>query len=151
LIVRQQEAFFVPERGRAIPMTTTPERLIPRVLIIDDDDGIQALMKALLLRRDISVDSAGDGDIALRKMRERTYDSIVLDLMLPKVNGFEVVRDLKARCPEMLKRTIVVTAVSNLTLRDFQDSELVRRVMRKPFDIDEFIDEVLACAAENSH
>jgi DNA-binding response OmpR family regulator len=132
-------------------MTISPERLVPRVLIVDDDDGIQALMKALLLRRDVSVDSAGDGDLALRKIRERTYDSIVLDLMLPKVNGFEVVRDLKARAPEMLKRTIVVTAVSNLTLRDFKDSELVRRVMRKPFDINEFIDEVLACAAENSH
>jgi DNA-binding response OmpR family regulator len=132
-------------------MTTTPERLVPRVLIVDDDDGIQALMKALLLRRDVTVDSAGDGDAALRKLRERRYDSIVLDLMLPKVNGFEVVRDLKARSPEMLKRTIVVTAVSNLTLRDFKDSELVRCVMRKPFDINEFIDEVLACAAENSH
>jgi DNA-binding response OmpR family regulator len=108
-------------------------------------------MKALLVRRDVDVDIAGDGDAALRKLRERSYDSIVLDLMLPKVNGFELVRDLKARTPEMLKRTIVVTAASNLTLRDFKDSELVRRVMRKPFDITEFIEEVMACAAENGH
>jgi DNA-binding response OmpR family regulator len=121
------------------------------VLVVDDDDGIQTLMRALLVRREVNVDSASDGDAALRKLRECSYDSIVLDLMLPKVNGFEVVRDLKARAPELLKRTIVVTAVSNLALRDFKDSELVRRVMRKPFDINEFIDEVLACAAENSH
>ncbi|MEA2236928.1 MAG: two-component system, cell cycle sensor histidine kinase and response regulator CckA [Thermoanaerobaculia bacterium] len=132
-------------------MSATQDRSTPHVLIVDDDEGIQALMKALLLRRDVVVDSATDGDVALRKLRERSYDSIVLDLMLPKVNGFEVVRDLKNRTPELLKRTIVVTAVSNLMLRDFKDSELVRRVMRKPFDINEFIDEVLACAAENSH
>jgi DNA-binding response OmpR family regulator len=121
------------------------------VLIVDDDDGIQALMKALLLRREVDVDSASDGDAALRKLREKSYHTIVLDLMLPKVNGFEVVRELKSSSPSLLKRTIVVTAVSNLALRDFSDSGLVRRVLRKPFDINEFIDEVLACAAEHSH
>jgi DNA-binding response OmpR family regulator len=131
-------------------MSANPVRLVLNVLIVDDDDGIQSLMKALLVRREINVDCATDGEVALRKLRERTYDSIVLDLMLPKVNGFEVVRDLKARTPELLKRTIVVTAASNLTLRDF-DGDQVRRVMRKPFDITEFIDEVLACAAENGH
>ncbi|MEA2163375.1 MAG: hypothetical protein QOK37_1502 [Thermoanaerobaculia bacterium] len=132
-------------------MSTTTARPVPRVLIVDDDDGIQALMKALLLRREVDVDSASDGDAALRKLREKSYHTIVLDLMLPKVNGFEVVRELKSSSPSLLKRTIVVTAVSNLALRDFSDSGLVRRVLRKPFDINEFIDEVLACAAEHSH
>ena len=131
-------------------MSIALERLAPRVLIVDDDDGIQTLMKALLRRREVIVDSASDGDAALRKMRERSYDSIVLDLMLPKVNGFEVVRELKTTSPELLKRTIVVTAVSDHALRGFEDSELVRRVLRKPFDINEFIDEVLACATDNN-
>ncbi|HEX3071409.1 MAG TPA: response regulator [Thermoanaerobaculia bacterium] len=131
-------------------MSITLERLAPRVLIVDDDDGIQTLMKALLRRREVIVDSASDGDAALRKMRELRYDSIVLDLMLPKVNGFEIVRELKTSLPDLLKRTIVVTAVSNHALADFEDSELVRRVLRKPFDINEFIDEVLACASDNN-
>ena len=130
-------------------MSISLERLAPRVLIVDDDDGIQTLMKALLRRRDVVVDSASDGDAALRKMRERSYDSIVLDLMLPKVNGFEVVRELKSNSPDLLKRTIVVTAVSNHALADFEDSGLVRCVLRKPFDINQFIDEVLACATDN--
>lgn len=132
-------------------MSIPTARPVPRVLIVDDDDGIQALMKALLERREVDVDSASDGDVALRKLREKNYDTIVLDLMLPKMNGFEVVRALKSSAPSLLKRTIVVTAVSNLTLRDFNDSELVRRVLRKPFDINDFIDEVLACAAQHSH
>ena len=127
-------------------MSIALEGFAPRVLIVDDDDGIQTLMQALLRRREVIVDSATDGDAAIRKMRERSYDSIVLDLMLPKVNGFEVVRELKTNSPELLKRTIVVTAVSDHALRDFKDSELVRRVLRKPFDINEFTDEVLACA-----
>ncbi|HXH94203.1 MAG TPA: response regulator [Thermoanaerobaculia bacterium] len=130
-------------------MSISLERLAPRVLIVDDDDGIQTLMKALLRRREVIVDSVSDGDAALRKMRERSYDSIVLDLMLPKVNGFEVVRELKTSSPDLLKRTIVVTAVSNHALANFEDSGLVRCVLRKPFDINQFINEVLACATDN--
>jgi len=131
-------------------MSISLERLAPRVLIVDDDDGIQTLMKTLLRRREVIVDSVSDGDAALRKMRERSYDSIVLDLMLPKVNGFEVVRELKTNSPDLLKRTIVVTAVSNHALADFEDSGLVRCVLRKPFDINQFINEVLACATNNN-
>lgn len=130
-------------------MSATLVPRVPQVLIVDDDAGIQTLMKAILRRRQIDVDCATDGEVALRKMRERSYDSIVLDLMLPKVNGFEVVRELKTNSPELLKRTIVVTAVSNHALRDFDDSQLVRRVLRKPFDINDFINEVLACAGDS--
>src|SRR5260221_588515 len=116
-------------------MSLAPAPSAYRVLVIDDDDGIQALMRVLLRRADFDVDCVPDGEAALRNLQKQRYDSIVLDLMLPKVNGFEVLREMKSRAPELLKRTIVVTAASNLTLKDFQDGALVRRVIRKPFDI----------------
>jgi CheY-like chemotaxis protein len=121
---------------------------LPRVLIVDDDAGIRTLMKAILLRRQAVVDCVSDGDAALSILREHDYDAIVLDLMLPNTNGFEVLRHLKTLSPELLPRTIVVTAVSNMTLRDFDDGKLVRRVLRKPFDIDEFVEEVFACSLD---
>jgi CheY-like chemotaxis protein len=126
-------------------MTVAVPQRAHRVLIVDDDSGVQALMKTLLLRRELIVEIAGDGDAALGMLRRQHYDTIVLDLMLPKVNGFEVIRDLKAHAPDLLQRTIVVTAASNLSLRDFRDGTLVRRLLRKPFDIDEFVKEVLSC------
>lgn len=126
-------------------MTYQPDSA-PRVLIVDDDDGIRTLMKAILLRQHADVDCVADGEAALSTLRLKEYDAIVLDLMLPKTNGFEVLRYLKNLTPELLPRTIVVTAASNMTLRDFDDGRLVRRVLRKPFDIDDFVQEVLACS-----
>lgn len=120
--------------------------LLPRVLIVDDDAGIRTLMKAILLRRPAVVDCVADGDSALSILLEHEYDAIVLDLMLPNTTGFEVLRRLKAISPELLPRTIVVTAVSSKALRDFDDGRLVRRVLRKPFDIHEFVSEVFACS-----
>jgi CheY-like chemotaxis protein len=130
-------------------MTVAVPRMLPRVLIVDDDAAIQTLMQTLLRRRELVVESAGDGETALRLLRRQAYDTVVLDLMLPKVNGFEVIRDLKANAPKVLDRTIVVTAASDMTLRDFEDGKRVRRVLRKPFDVDEFVNEVLSCVDQS--
>ena len=115
-----------------------------QVLIVDDDIAIQTLMKTLLERRGVIVQCATDGEEALAFLDEHVYDAIVLDLMLPRKNGFDVIGDLKERSPHLLNRVVVVTAVSEQTLRLF-DCTAVRSMLRKPFDIDVFIREVFAC------
>ena len=124
-----------------------PERTMVKLLVVEDDDGIRILLEAVFRPRSVAVEFAFDGKMAIDRLRERTYDVVVLDLMLPAVNGFEVIRELKNRNPDLLARTIVLTAASDHTLRDFDDAPLVRRVMRKPFDLRDFIHEVLSCAS----
>lgn len=102
-------------------------------------------MSALFAGCDVVVESVADGAEALTLLRNGCYDALILDLMLPRQNGFEILRDLKNTQPEILKRTIVLTAVSESTLRDFDDGHLVRKVMHKPFEIDALTREVLAC------
>jgi CheY-like chemotaxis protein len=130
-------------------MTQSPSVPI-RVLVVDDDEGVKALMSELLRREELSVDCATDGEMALERIRRNRYDAIVLDLMLPKTSGFEVLRFIKNEHPLMLPRTVVVTAASNMTLRDFDDGQKVQRVLRKPFDISEFVQTVLACSRAGS-
>ena len=110
---------------------------------MDDDFGIQLLIRRLLERENIHVDTADDGAAALRQLHVRHYDALVLDLMLRGTNGFELIRHLALTRPEVLERTVVVTAAANRTLGAF-DAGAVRKVLRKPFDIDEFVREVLA-------
>jgi DNA-binding response OmpR family regulator len=88
--------------------------------------------------------SASNGDSALDLLRRSRFDVLVLDLMLPGPNGFEIIRELKSRAPEMLGHTIVLTAVGRTVLRDFSDAKLVHRVIHKPFDLDDFLNEVLS-------
>src|SRR5689334_2389602 len=105
---------------------------VPMILIIDDDPAIRGLLGVILRRAGFECHVAADGDEAQTKLRRFEYDAILLDLMLPKLNGFEVLRFLKAERRAMLQRVIVVTAVAEITLRDFDDQKLVWALLRKP-------------------
>jgi DNA-binding response OmpR family regulator len=112
------------------------------VLIIDDDPCVRGLLGALMARNGLTHETACDGAEAIAMLRRRDYGAVVLDLMLPERNGFEVLRFLKAERPHMLKRVVVITAATDSTLRDFEDRRHVAAMLRKPFDIVELGDAV---------
>jgi len=135
---------LIPTMALALPGA------VLRLLIVDDDEPLTLLMTTVFKRRtDVVAECVSNGDAALKRLRTSSYDAIILDLMLPGTNGFDVIRELKNRSPDLLRRTIVLTAVSQSTLRDFEDAKLIRRLMRKPFELDDLVSEVLACGNGN--
>jgi len=69
----------------------------PRILLVDDEQSVQKLLAFPLRREGYDVVGAVDGQEALDRLQEGSFDLVVLDLMLPKVDGFEVCRRLRAR------------------------------------------------------
>jgi DNA-binding response OmpR family regulator len=69
----------------------------PRILLVDDEQPIQTLLSFPLQRDGYEVVMAGDGQEALTRFSEQSFDLVVLDLMLPKVDGLEVCRRMRAR------------------------------------------------------
>ncbi|MGH2528237.1 MAG: response regulator [Actinomycetota bacterium] len=67
----------------------------PRILIVDDDPVILRLLQINFRLEGYEVDSASRGDEALRRAREAVPDVVVLDIMMPGVDGFDVLRQLK--------------------------------------------------------
>jgi CheY-like chemotaxis protein len=122
-------------------LETTPQL----VLVVDDDAAFRALMRVLLEHAGFRVDNACDGMEAINMMRSGEYAAVLLDLMMPRLNGFEVLWHLKALQPRMLDRVVIMTAASDATLRSL-DRELVHSVLRKPFDISAFISVVSDCS-----
>src|SRR5438105_14668762 len=120
-----------------------------RVLVVEDDPTLCELLRVLLDRPGREVRTAADGLDALRQIRYQDPDVILLDLMLPRMNGFEVVRELAASDSDALQRVIVLTAASESTLTDFHERR-VYRVIKKPFDIAELAEAVEACAANRA-
>ena len=117
-----------------------------RALIVEDDPAIRRLVEKLLTRRGIEIDSASEGRTAIEKLRTGTYSVIVLDLMVPEVNGFEVIEFVRR---ENVRAPIaVVSAVSQQALTKL-DLDLVKLVIAKPFDVDEFSKAILALCAES--
>jgi DNA-binding response OmpR family regulator len=69
----------------------------PRILLVDDEPPIQTLLSFPLQRDGYEVVHASDGREALARFSEQTFDLVVLDLMLPKMDGLEVCRRLRAK------------------------------------------------------
>jgi DNA-binding response OmpR family regulator len=116
-----------------------------RALVVEDDPAIRRLIEKLLLRHHVKIDVASDGSKAIEKLRANTYSVVVLDLMVPEVNGFEVIAFLKqsgSRTP-----VAVVSAVSQQALTNL-DLDVVKVVISKPFDVDEFTKAILNLCAE---
>jgi len=113
-------------------------------LICEDDPSIRALVQTVLRREGFDIDTASDGFEAMEELDRKCYDVIVLDLMMPGVDGYAVVSRVKQKWPERLPRIIIMTAVSEALLRDFP--EPVCTVLPKPFDIDKLASVVHDCA-----
>ena len=119
-------------------------RLEKRILVVDDDDAIRALLRTVLRRRGFAVDTARNGIEALEEMGARRYALVVLDLMMPRMNGYELVRHLEEQSFTSRPRVLILTA--GLPGRPLR-SDLIVGSIPKPFDIDLLLDTVSGCLA----
>ncbi len=117
-------------------------RLEKRILIVDDDDPIRALLMTVLRRRSFRVDCARNGIDALEHLARCRYALVVLDLMMPRMNGYEVLDHL-SRMPSTT-RPLVLVLTAGLEPRKF-DTGLVIGTIQKPFDIELLVDTVAGC------
>ncbi len=117
-----------------------------KVLIVEDDSATQALLRRITAREGLQVFAAEDGDQAIGLMRRHPMSAVVLDLLLPRTNGFEVIRHMKCLMPHMLGRTIVVTSASESLTRNCEELDLVWGFRRKPVDLTELAQDIVRCA-----
>ncbi len=81
---------------RVSPPVVEPEKRRPRVLLAEDDRLLRVAGEATLRKRGFAVTVAVDGEDALLKASQAPFDLILLDVMMPKLQGFEVLVRLKA-------------------------------------------------------
>jgi len=70
-----------------------------RILLVDDDQELRNLYEELLIGAGYQVETSVDGESALAKMTTGGYDLVILDIMMPKIDGLEILRRLKAMNP----------------------------------------------------
>jgi CheY-like chemotaxis protein len=117
-------------------------RLEKRILIVDDDDAIRALLMTVLRRRGFPVDNARNGVEALELLTSCRYALVVLDLMMPRMNGYEVLEHF-SEMPSTT-RPLVLVLTAGLEQRKF-DTSFVIGTIQKPFDIELLLDTVSGC------
>lgn len=119
-------------------------RLEKRILIVDDDATIRALIGTVLRKRGWTSDVARDGLEALEQMARCRYSLLILDLMMPRMSGYELL-DRIAAIPQT-RRPLVLVLTAGTTVGPF-DSNVVSGLIQKPFDIELIIDTVRGCMA----
>jgi DNA-binding response OmpR family regulator len=117
-----------------------------RILVVEDDPPIREVVKRILNREGYIIDEAGDGEEALTKVKADHYSAIVLDLMLPKVSGYEVLDYLTRERPNS-KCVVIISAALEREI-DKADPTIVKAVLRKPFDLQDLVGAVDACVKE---
>jgi CheY-like chemotaxis protein len=117
----------------------TPEAARPVVLVADDDEDILALVGLRLERAGYEVLAARDGVEALEIVDARTPDIAVVDVMMPRMDGHELVRRLRARAETRSIPIIVLTAVVHDRVADASAAAGADAHMRKPFSPRELV------------
>jgi len=118
---------------------------LPRVLIADDEELIRTLVSRMLRRSGFEPVEAADGQQAIERLDAGGFDALVLDLMMPRVDGFGVMEHLIATQPRMMEKTIVMTAFPKAAAKERLHH--VCCVLSKPFDVEELVQLVRECAS----
>jgi CheY-like chemotaxis protein len=118
---------------------------LPVILVVEDDAATLTLLGALVHRQHYQAILVDDGREALRRLGAQRFDALLLDLLLPEVNGFELLRHIKCTIPDLLPRTVVMTAASPATISGCEELRLVQRLIRKPFEVADVNDAIQAC------
>ena len=121
--------------------TTSVDR---RVLVADDDQSIRQLLGTIMRREGLPADLASDGMEAVELLKQREYSVILLDLMMPRLDGFGVIEHLRTNPPSHKPVILVISAYADQKYKDV-DSEIVAGVLRKPFEVADLGNLVTLC------
>lgn len=113
-----------------------------RVLIIEDEPNIAESLSFILQRADFDIDTALDGTEALRRLRRQTYSVLILDIMLPGISGFDVLRSVRSDKALEGLPVIVLTAKGQAADRKAAEAIGATAFITKPFSNAEVVERV---------
>jgi CheY-like chemotaxis protein len=113
---------------------------MPRVLVVEDSEGLREIMSIGLRASGYEVAQAADGQRALDLQREKPYEVIVTDLFMPEMDGIETIQTLRDEFPDTA--IVAISGQASKTGADFLEVAAklgADRVLRKPFTIPELV------------
>jgi len=128
-----------------------PAARMPRVLIAEDDPQSAELLEAYLGGTDYEVQVAADGDETLRKVRQWQPDVVLLDIMMPKLSGFEVCKQLRADRATRGTAVIMVTALDQISDMERAADLGTDDFITKPINKNELLLRVRAALKSREH
>lgn len=113
-----------------------------RVLVVEDDERVRRVEGLILASAQLEIEEAKGGQEALDRLNESPYDLVILDLMMPEVDGMQVLKSIRSK-PETEGLPVIVVTAKNSDreiLEGFQSG--ANYYITKPFEPRELVDSV---------
>lgn len=115
---------------------------VQRFLVVEDEKHLREVLKESLSRKNVYVDAVEDGLAAMNCLKENSYDLAILDLVMPRMNGFELLKWLNKNVPEL--PIIVISAYASEEEAKKLYKLGIKKFLKKPFKIEELLSVVEA-------
>jgi DNA-binding NtrC family response regulator len=119
------------------------------VLVVDDDQDIVLVLEAFLKESGYDVDVAYDGMDALASIRAHNYDAVICDMMMPRMSGEDLYREVERTAPWMSHRFLFVTGMARVQDYGRFFSQVNARSIEKPFHAEDVLQIISEIVAEN--
>jgi DNA-binding response OmpR family regulator len=113
--------------------------MVYKLLVVDDDRAIADMLKEKLIREGYEVSVAFDGKEALNKVKTDNPDVILLDLLLPELNGFEVLKEIRQNHQDKWRPVIILSGQADLESVKKSYSMEADHYLTKPCSIDNIL------------
>jgi DNA-binding NtrC family response regulator len=104
-----------------------------RVLVVDDEEALRTVLSTELKGEGYEVDTASDGDEAISIVQNKKFDLLLLDIKMPKVDGFEVLKFVKKSFPSI--KVIMLTGFADLKNAIESKKLGAEDFVSKPYDL----------------
>ena len=104
-----------------------------RILVVDDEDGLRTILSSELMSVGYEVSSASDGEEAISMVQNKKFDLVLLDIKMPKVDGFEALKFIKKSFPAM--KVIMLTGFADLKNAIESKKHGAEDFVSKPYDL----------------
>jgi len=103
------------------------------ILVVDDEEALRTVLSSELASEGYQVESASDGDEAISIIEKKQFDLVLLDIKMPKVDGFEVLKFIKKSFPAI--KVIMLTAFADLKNAIESKKLGAEDFISKPYDL----------------
>lgn len=121
------------------------------VLVVEDDKIMGQMVTAILDDVGFDVVTASSGMMAFEKLQQHTVNFIVLDILLPEMDGFQIYSKLQAQAETKDIPVLIVTAWDDERHRERAAQMGIRHFLPKPFTEDELLYEIFSLLRDHSH
>ncbi len=121
-----------------------------RILLVDDEPSVLKLVRETLEGCGYSVETANTSQEALEMVRARTYGMIILDLLLPDMNGYLLAQEIRRICPSIGNRILFISGILFGQSAMDHIGSIGAGFLSKPFQIDSLIDAVDRIARQSA-